>query len=136
MDWEIELSIVERVLTTIFEMAAIMTKKRKGKSKRVKVNSPDQKDNTVDVPSADKSDSDENLIYVGGNPLYHEGKQHGKHPTKSFKAFREQADLSMLSEKKSRRKKKGKRPGAEPMDDRSQKIRDLKNDDSMWKGLE
>ena len=136
MDWEIELSIVERLLTNIFEMAAIMTKKRKGKSKRVKVNSPDQKDNTVDVPSADKPDSDENLIYVGGNPLYHEGKQHGKHPTKSFKAFREQADLSMLSEKKSRRKEKGKRPGAEPMDDRSQKIRDLKNDDSMWKGLE
>lgn len=112
MDWEIELSTVERVLTTIFEMAAIMTKKRKGKSKRVKVNSPDQKDNIVDIPNAnkpnaDKSDSDENLIYVGGNPLYHEGKQHGKHPTKSFKAFREQADLSMLSEKKSRRKKQG-----------------------------
>ena len=78
----------------------------------MKVNSPDQKDINVDDPSADKSDSDENLIYVGGNPLYHEGEQHGKHPTKSFKAFREQADLSMLSEKKSRRKKKGKRPGA------------------------
>ena len=133
MDWEIELSIVERVLTTIFEMAAIMTKKRKGKSKRVKVNSPDQKDNTVDVPSADKPDSDENLIYVGGNYLYHEGKQQGKHTTKSFQAFREQADLSMLAEKKSLRKKKGKRPGTEPMDDRSQKISDLRNYDSMRK---
>ena len=67
------------------------------------------RDNTVDVPCADKPDSDENLIYVGGNYLYHEGKQEDKHPTKSFKAFREEADLSMLSEKKSRRKKKGKR---------------------------
>ena len=70
MDWEIELSIVERLLTNIFEMAAIMTKKRKGKSKRVKVNSPDQKDNTVDVPSADKPESDENLIYSFDSQIY------------------------------------------------------------------
>lgn len=113
-----------------------MTKKRKGKSKRVKASSPDQIDKTVDAPSADKPESDENLIYVGGNALYHEVKENGKYPTKSFKEFREQANLSLLSEKKSRRKKKGKRPGAEPMDDRSQKIRNLKNDDSIWKGLE
>ena len=136
MDKEIEHSVFEGVLTIIFEVAAIMTKKRKGKSKRVKASSPDQIDKTVDAPSADKPESDENLIYVGGNALYHEVKENGKYPTKSFKEFREQANLSLLSEKKSRRKKKGKRPGAEPMDDRSQKIRNLKNDDSIWKGLE
>ena len=108
MDRKIELSVFEGVLTTIFEMAAIMTKKRKGKSKRVKANSPDQKDNIVDVPSPDKPDSDVNLIYVGGNYLYHEGKQQGKHTTKSFQAFREQADLSLLSEKKVVGRRRGK----------------------------
>ena len=34
MDREIELSIVERVITTIFEIAAIMTKKRKGQKQK------------------------------------------------------------------------------------------------------
>ena len=68
----------------------------------MKVNSPNQTDNTVDVSSADQPESDENLIHIGGNHLYDEGKQHGKRPTKSFKAFREEADLSILSGKKNR----------------------------------
>ncbi len=136
MDWDIEFSIIERILTTIFEMGAVMTRKRKSKSKKVKITNTDPKDNTVDVPSADKPDSDDNLIYVGGNPLYHEEKKHKEYAPKSFKTFREDANLSVLVEKKNRGKKKSKRAGAESLDDRQQKIRDLKKDDSLWKGLE
>ena len=108
MDREIEPSVFEGVLTIIFEVAAIMTKKRKGKNKRVKASSPGQIDTTVDAPSADEPDSDENLIYVGGNALYHEAKENGKCPTKSFKEFREQANLSLLSEKKVVGRRRGK----------------------------
>lgn len=108
MDREIEPSVFEGVLTIIFEVAAIMTKKRKGKNKRVKASSPGQIDTTVDAPSADEPDSDENLIYVGGNALYHEAKENGKYPTKSFKEFREQANLSLLSEKKVVGRRRGK----------------------------
>ena len=108
MDREIEPSVFEGVLTIIFEVAAIMTKKSKGKNKRVKASSPGQIDTTVDAPSADEPDSDENLIYVGGNALYHEAKENGKYPTKSFKEFREQANLSLLSEKKVVGRRRGK----------------------------
>ena len=101
-----------------------------------KITKSGPKDNTVDVPSAERPVSDENLIYVGGNPFYHEEKKHKEYAPKSFKTLKEDANLSVLAERNNRGKKKSKRAGEEILDDRKQRIRDLKKDDSSWKGLE
>ena len=76
----------------MYKVGAIMTKKRKGKTKKVKVASPDQSDNAVEIPCSDMPDSGENLIYVGGNCLYHESKVNKKHPAKIFKTFLDHAN--------------------------------------------
>ena len=85
--------------------------------------------NGVKALSDPKSNSTSNLIYIGGNylgrPAYSDSRQV---PLKTFKQLREEMAETMLSlqEKKSERKGKSKPPGAEPMNDRSVKIRDLK----------
>ena len=76
----------------MYKVGAIMTKKRKGKTKKVKVASPGQSDNAVDIPCSDMPDSGENLIYVRGNYLYHESKVNKKHPAKIFKTFLDHAN--------------------------------------------
>ena len=69
-----------------------------------------------------------------GIPDYSESRQV---PLKTFKQLREEMAETMrsLQEKKSKRKGKSKRPGAEPMDDRSVKIRDLKKTIHFGKDL-
>jgi hypothetical protein len=102
MDCDIEFSIIERTLTNIFEIGAVMTRKRKSKTQKAKITNADQKDNTVDMPSADKPESDKNLTNVEGNPLYHEEKRNKEYVPKSFKTFLEDANLPVITEKKNR----------------------------------
>ena len=79
------------------------------------------------------------LIYFGGNymgrPDYSESK---RTPMKTFKQLREEMAETLISlrERKSKRKSKSQRAGADPLDDRKKKIQDLKKNDSLWQGLE
>ena len=83
-------------------------------------------------PQGDSPKDDSNLIYVGGIANFHEHLE-----GKSFRQMREDIRKSQeLQERKNVKKKKTKNPSREGDDPRSQKIRDLKNRDSLWSGLE
>ena len=110
-------------------------RKRKDSRKRIKTlkgRGQSKDPSNIDVPQGDSPKDDSNLIYVGGIANFHE-HQEGK----SFRQMREDIRKSQeLQERKNSRKKKTKNPSTEGDDPRSQKIRDLKNRDSLWKGLE
>lgn len=101
----------------------IKTLKGKGQSKNP---------SNMDVPQGDSPKDESNLIYVGGIANFHEHLE-----GKSLRQMREDIRKSQeLQERKNVKKKKTKNPSTEDDDPRSQKIRDLKNSDSLWKGLE
>ena len=110
-------------------------RKRKDSRKRIKTlkgRGQSKDPSNIDVPQGDSPKDDSNLIYVGGIANFHE-HQEGK----SFRQMREDIRKSQeLQERKNAKKKKTKNPSTEVDDPRSRKIRDLKNRDSLWKGLE
>ena len=110
-------------------------RKRKDSRKRIKTlkgRGQSKDPSNIDVPQGDSPKDDSNLIYVGGIANFHE--QDGG---KSFRQMREDIRRSQeLQERKNSKKRRTKNPSTEGGDPRSMKIRDLKNRENSWRGLE
>ena len=113
-----------------------MKQKRKTKKQEFKTRKDMQGiDSMPDVSSNPGSKDDFSLIMVGGLA----GVDKHVSPAsqrKTFMEFRSDVNLALLAEKKNQKKRRSKQSGTEPMDDRKKKLRDLRQDDSLWSGLE
>ena len=127
---------VQEMQNKLLQLGDSMVLDEGKKKKRVKSKRPSDGNgsNTVEIGSEPSSPEKENLIMVGGIAGYNE--QVGTR-MKSYREFSDEVRNALnLSEKKNRGKKRTKNPSTTGTDERSKKIREVKNNDGLWSGLE
>ena len=128
--------MLEELLLVIRIIGNVMKQKRKTKKQGVNTRKDVQGiDSMPDISSNQGSKDDSNLIMVGGLAGVDEHVSPASQ-RKTFMEFRSDVNLALLTEKKNQKKRRSKKSGTEPMDDRKKKLRDLRQDDSLWSGLE